>query len=271
MLSVCLFLLFALQVQSDLKIGAFNIQSFGKTKYRRVSTRNYLIDIVRQYDVVIIQEIKDKSQTTMPKFLADLQQYRNYSMALSPRLGRSHYREQYAIIYDTALVNVTKHTVYNDTADVFHREPIVAELDLLNSPSPLSLTVLGVHTDPDDVVVELNEMPKAYTWALSQGYPSNVIMMGDFNADCNYFRVSKYGKVPLYSDPSFTWMVPSDWDTTVSTKTDCAYDRFVVGGGLTAADFKDTHVDRFDLTYNLEYAVAKKVSDHYPISTTYIY
>ena len=48
------------------------------------------------------------------------------------RLGRNHYREQYAIMYDTALVNVTNHTVYNDPQDVFHREPIIAQLELLN-------------------------------------------------------------------------------------------------------------------------------------------
>ena len=31
------------------------------------------------------------------------------------------------------------------------------------------LTLMGVHTDPDDVPEELGEMENAYNWATSQG------------------------------------------------------------------------------------------------------
>jgi len=248
-----------------IKIGAFNIQSFGKTKYSKLDIRDYLIQIVSQYDVILIQEIKDKSQKMIKNFLADCQLHRNFSMALSDRLGRSRYREQYAVFYDQSLVSVDKHTVYHDPNDVFHREPMIAQLT--ETIGGHSLTLMGVHTDPDDVPEELGEMENAYNWAISQGYPTDGLMMGDFNADCNYFKTSDYPAVTLHSNTKFTWMIDSTADTTVSDNTDCAYDRFVSVG---SAHFTNTTIDRFDVTFNLTVKEAKKISDHYPIQTLWM-
>eukprot|EP00116_Pleurobrachia_bachei_P009657 sb/3469919/ len=104
------------------------------TKYSRTQIRGYLVDIVTKYDVILIQEIKDKSQTMIWKFLADCQAVKStYDMALSIRLGRTtRYMEQYAIIYDTSLITMDNHTVYSDPTDVFHREPIVAQISLVS-------------------------------------------------------------------------------------------------------------------------------------------
>lgn len=251
---------------TSLKIGAFNIQTFGKSKYSKVAIRDYLIQIVTKYDVILIQEIKEKAQTMIFKFLADCQQHRNFDMALSTRLGRSsRYMEQYAVLYDADLVTLDMHTVYSDPSDIFHREPIVAQITTKSKRS--SLTLVGLHSDPDDVPEELAEMANVYTWAVQQGYSSKALMMGDFNADCTYLKSSEYSSIQIYSDPSYVWLVDETADTTVSDNTDCAYDRFVAVGG---AQFTNTTVDRFDVTFNLTAAQAKKVSDHYPIQTYWL-
>ncbi|KAL5269891.1 hypothetical protein ACHWQZ_G003381 [Mnemiopsis leidyi] len=248
-----------------IKIGAFNIQSFGKTKYGRLDVRDYLVQIVTQYDAIMIQEIKDVSETMIYKFLADCQLHRNFSMVLSARLGRSRYREQYALFYDHDKLTVNKYAEYPDPQDIFHREPLIVHL--MEKTKGKELTLMGVHTDPDDVPEELGEMENAYNWAVGQGYPTNALMMGDFNADCNYFKASEYSSVSLATNSSFTWLIDGSADTTVSDRTDCAYDRFVsTGTGL----FSNTTVDRFDLTFHLNVSQAKRISDHYPIRTIWV-
>ena len=48
-----------------LRLGAFNIQVFGTTKASEPEVMDVLGMIIRTYDVVAIQEIRDKSQTAV--------------------------------------------------------------------------------------------------------------------------------------------------------------------------------------------------------------
>ena len=54
------------------------------------------------------------------------------------------------------------------------------------------------------------------------GYPTNALMMGDFNADCNYFKAAEYSSVSLATNSNFTWLIDSSADTTVSVRTKLA-------------------------------------------------
>ncbi|HLB99851.1 MAG TPA: hypothetical protein VJL33_00835, partial [Candidatus Bathyarchaeia archaeon] len=51
------------------KIAAFNIQIFGKTKSDKTDVMTVLTKIVREFDVVLIQEIRDASEQTIPNFI----------------------------------------------------------------------------------------------------------------------------------------------------------------------------------------------------------
>jgi len=53
-------------VEEQLRIGAFNIQVFGKSKASKPEVMDVLGKIIRTYDVVAIEEIRDKSQTALP-------------------------------------------------------------------------------------------------------------------------------------------------------------------------------------------------------------
>lgn len=54
-----------------LRIGAFNIQIFGISKASKPEVMDVLADIIRTYDIIAIQEIRDASQTALPA-LVDL-------------------------------------------------------------------------------------------------------------------------------------------------------------------------------------------------------
>lgn len=91
-----------------LRIGSFNIQIFGITKASKPEVMDTLARIIRTYDIIAIQEIRDASQTALPA-LVDLANSdgSQYSYVVSERLGRTTSKEQYAYIYNTQTVEVT--------------------------------------------------------------------------------------------------------------------------------------------------------------------
>ena len=72
-----------------------------------------LADIIRTYDVIAIQEIRDASQIALPTLVdlvnADGSQY---DYVVSERLGRTSSKKQYAYIFNTQTIEIinTPHT-----------------------------------------------------------------------------------------------------------------------------------------------------------------
>jgi hypothetical protein len=52
---------------STIKVGAFNLQAFGTTKASKPEVMGVLSKVIRNYDVIAIEEIRDASQTALPK------------------------------------------------------------------------------------------------------------------------------------------------------------------------------------------------------------
>ncbi len=81
-----------------IRIATFNIRVFGQTKLGRPDVVQTLADIVRKYDLVAVQEIKDASEQVADDFLAELGM--GWDMLESPRTGRNpddtSSQEQYA-------------------------------------------------------------------------------------------------------------------------------------------------------------------------------
>ena len=77
------------QLSSQVRVGAFNIQSFGRHKMTLLKTTDHIITILARYDLVLVQEIRDKSETAIVELLKKLRSKtgKNYRMALSKRLG----------------------------------------------------------------------------------------------------------------------------------------------------------------------------------------
>lgn len=91
-----------------LGIGAFNIQVFGTTKASKPEVMEVLGKIIRTYDIVAIQEIRDKSQTALPALVDTVNSGSSqYDYVVSERLGRTTSKEQYAYIYNTQAVELT--------------------------------------------------------------------------------------------------------------------------------------------------------------------
>jgi deoxyribonuclease-1-like protein len=250
--------------EEKLRIGAFNIQVFGTTKASKPEVMEVLGKIIRTYDVVAIQEIRDKTQTALPLLVERINSDGSqYDYVVSERLGRTTSKEQYAYIYNTQTVEIkrTPHTYPepNET-DPFHREPFIASFQALNGN--FDVTLMVIHTDPDEATEEINALDAVVEYTQST-YPDeqDFIVMGDLNADCSYFDEDSTSTL---SCSDYYWCINNSVDTTTKT-TDCTYDRIIITTSAVTDFTGDTGVFRFDSKYCLSTDETRAVSDHYPV------
>jgi endonuclease/exonuclease/phosphatase family metal-dependent hydrolase len=251
------------------KIAAFNIQVFGKTKSQKEDVMNVLTKIVREFDIVLVQEIRDASEQTMPLFVERINQMEgpDYGFISSERLGRTTSKEAYAYVYNTETVQFIQGSdyVYNDVNDVFEREPYIASFKIGN----FDFVLVGIHTKPDDAYNEIGNLTSVVS-SIQATNPNekDIIVMGDFNADGTYFNEDDTSN--LFKASEYKWLIINDLDTMV--KTDYTYDRIVVLDATFNHEYDagTAQVFYYDQVYGINnQTFVSEVSDHYPVFAQY--
>ncbi len=239
-------------IPDDISIASFNIQVFGRSKSSKEDVMQVLSDIVDDYEITAIQEIRDKSQETMPTFMTYLPE--EYDFVISERLGRTQSKEQYAFVFNTTEVyTIANPYVYTDTKDVFEREPFISCFE----SGSFDFCLVNIHTKPDDAKTEIQALEDVVIDIKEK----DVIVLGDFNADGDYFSEST---TTGFRDNEYFWAIPDEVDTNVA-QSDRTYDRIVFVRDFTLEDYVESGVFRFDQEYSLTKDFTKDVSDHYPV------
>lgn len=248
------------QRSGTLRIGAFNVQVFGVKKASNPEVMALLADIIRTYDIIAIQEVRDSSQTALLQLVDKVNSDGSkYDHVVSERLGRTSSKEQYAYLYNTKTVQLsgTPHTYPEpDGLDPFHREPYIAAFNA--SGGNFDAVLIVVHTDPDEATQEINALRDVVDHA-QRLYPDegDIILMGDLNADGSYFNEKGQSRLDDYH-----WLIDNSQDTTTKA-TNYTYDRIIL---TDTSDLSGNFgVFRFDLEYGLTEAQTQAVSDHYPV------
>lgn len=246
-----------------IKLATFNIQVFGRSKREKPDVMAQLVDVVRSYDIIAIQEIKDSSLETPRIFLDAINAAggNTYDMRVSDRTGQqaddtSASDEQYAYYFDTTAISALDDgQLFDDTAnDFFQREPFVARFATVEGD--FTFVLINVHTRPDDAVAEIGALHDVMGWSRTI-YPTedDFIALGDLNAGCDYASPDELDALDIRSG-GYLWMVPDSADTNLASKA-CAYDR-VVGTDSVGVHFTgDWGVD--------EAFTDTAVSDHWPV------
>lgn len=248
-----------------LKVGAFNIQVFGKTKASKPEVMAVLADIIRTYDLVAIQEIRDSSGTALPSLMSRVNSDgSSYSYVVSERLGRTSSKEQYAYIYNSNTVQLTgtAHTYPEPSGtDPFHRQPYITSFQVINGN--YDAVIIVIHTDPDEATEEINGLADVVAYA-RQAYPGeqDFIILGDFNADGSYYNENSVSSI---SGNEYAWVIDNSQDTTVASSSN-TYDRIVL---TDTSDYVNPGVFRFDTEYGLSSSETSAVSDHYPVMSSF--
>ncbi|XP_064644179.1 deoxyribonuclease-1-like [Lineus longissimus] len=255
-----------------LKIASFNIQAFGGSKTRKLEAFEVIKEIIRRYDIVVVQEIRDAKMTAFPYLLAQVNQMdpsNPYESVVSARLGRTNSKEQYGFLYDPNKVSVTDTYQYedgpDDGLDAFEREPFAVRF---SSPTTevSDFAIINVHIKPNDAVREIGDLTHVYDTVEAHWDLEDIMFAGDFNGDCNYVTKEEFKSISLRTDSRFSWLT-SDCEDTTSGSTNCAYDRFVAAGSKLIDSVVPGSSGVFDFkeAYGLTQEQTRKVSDHFPI------
>ena len=244
-----------------IRIATFNIQVFGKSKLEKLEVMDVLAQVIRQFDVVAIQEIRALDQSIVPRFVEMVNaEGRHYDYVLGPRLGRTSSKEQYAFLFDTARVEVDLSAVYtvDDPDDLLHREPLVAPFRVRgpSADEAFTFTLVNIHTDPDEVKDELNALDDVFRAVQNDGRgEDDVIMLGDLNADDLHF-----GQLSQISN--ITWAISGIPTNTRGTRQ---YDNLIYHALATTEFTGSAGVLELMGEFSLTMQQAIEVSDHLPV------
>ena len=122
------------------------------------------------------------------------------------------------------------------------------------------------HIKPEDAFDEMAALADVAE-AVADPTEGDVIVLGDFNADCSYFRESDPHP---FRTATYHWIIGDAVKTAV--KTDCTYDRIVLRDGTFGSEYvpNSAQVFRFDDAFGLsDRAFVEDVSDHYPVFAEY--
>lgn len=244
-----------------LRLATFNIQVLGPAKSGRPGVLRELARIIRQYDLVAVQEIRDASGNAARRLLEAInEEGPAYGLALSERTGRQpddrRSQEQYAYYYRTdRLRALDGGTLFDDEPhDHFQREPYLSRFEIAGTNA--SFVVINVHTRPRSALREIAAMEEVFTWAKSFYDGEEVfIAVGDFNAGCGYASEADLEALPIHGD-AYDWVVPHSADTNLADSV-CPYDRIVIAAPEGNLIVDDWGVDRaFE---------DDEISDHWPV------
>lgn len=106
-----------------------------------------------------------------------------WAYAVTPALGRSSYKEMYAVIYRTDNVQLISNTVWNDVGDKFEREPQIVKLRDKRTLADFTFinwhTIWGTDAERQAEIAEIANVFKSVQ--NSDSTDQDVILLGDHN------------------------------------------------------------------------------------------
>ncbi|NXD30361.1 DNSL2 protein, partial [Spelaeornis formosus] len=247
-----------------LRIGAFNIQAFGDTKMSNREVAEIIIKVLRRYDAVLVQEVRDSDLSAVSQLMEQLNRYKKFSFGKKTRsnvLGQGGGTENNTgnnLVKGMGMqvVQIPSESCKLMRAHRMERNYSSGKL-CLQSPTGQA---------PHDAVAEIDALYDVYLAIINKWGTDNMMFLGDFNADCSYVQPSDWSSIRLRSSDVFKWLIPDSTDTTVG-KSDCAYDRIVVCGNKLKRSIVSSSagIYNFQRAFQLDQEEALAVSDHYPV------
>ena len=114
-------------------------------------------------------------------------------------------------------------------APVFFRPPMVIHVQVPELECMPVFLLIGIHVRPYRAYGELNGLVSTYDRSKKKYGTENALILGDLNADCNFFGTVDKAQTVLRNRGDFKWLVDDKTVTNIVSvgKEGCAYDRSV--------------------------------------------
>jgi exonuclease III len=220
-----------------------------------------LANVVRQFDIVAIQELRTTDDSVMESLLALVNaEGSGYRYLVGPRLGRTSSKEQYVFVYDAARVDVDPQSVITvaDPQDYLHREPTIARFQVRSTSAQpgFSFILANIHTDPDETDTELDALADVFVSLQRNNWQEDdVILLGDLNV--SHQELGRLGRLP-----NIAYTVHGEPTNTRGTQS---YDNVVFDRLATSEFTGAAGIVGLQEAFGLSMEQAIDVSDHLPI------
>ncbi|KAI3643459.1 hypothetical protein MP228_013014 [Amoeboaphelidium protococcarum] len=277
-----------------------NLKNFGISKAQSYDGRllQVVIDEILDCDVFIAQEIQDVSFQVINLMLARLSERSGdepYNIAISPQLGEGGYQEQMIVFYRSKSVQYllgkevkTAGVKRNPYAIVFEARPDARELQQQRKQQngwsrifnfgrkkvrkPFRFMLLTTHVSPKDAPEELRSLSFRYLNILRSGLASdlsNIVLIGDLNADAPYLTIADKSKIPLFDPAKYNNIIIGDNSMTkenIPKMLDRAFTHKLLEESIVPLSGHVVKIGSRDFNYvHMRGLTAEQISDHYAI------
>ena len=171
------------------RVASFNVQSLHPSKLHKSHVAEALVAIIRQYDIVALQEVQSPRDDLLPMLVDRLNQSgRKYDYLIGPRVGRSEPYQQFAIVFDAETVETDRYQLYtvDDPEDLLGFDPLVAWFRCKGVPQEKAFTfsLANLRIDPVNTDSELAILPNLLDAIRQDGrQEDDWILVGDFDGN----------------------------------------------------------------------------------------
>jgi endonuclease/exonuclease/phosphatase family metal-dependent hydrolase len=208
-------------------------------------------------DVLFAQEVMSADAAASIASALKTRSGYTWDYRVTAAIGRSSYKERYAVFFRTDRVQLLSHYVWNDTGDYFEREPQIVRLRHVQTGE--DYTFINWHTVFGETAQRQAEIERIATVYKSiQGSVStdqDVILLGDHNRDATSAWWSKLTSL----SPTVSYKVNELTSINSSCSFANRYDHFW---------FQATYVAEYSSSgrdYISDMCVFRDLSDHAPI------
>ena len=248
--------------RDSIRIAAFNLQIFGRTKSGTPEIMQDLARIGRQFDVIALQEICGPGQDAVALLLEEMNRDGSqYDYLLSQPRRSSAFKQPFGFIFDRRLITADRPRCCSieDPDSLFEHPPFVGYFQVQPelSSSPFQFTLVNVQINPENQHAELELMDEVYSLIWNHGNgEDDVIMLGDFQADSATLKsiLGPTKLIPVLAD-----------ETLTNTRLSKQVGNILVHSEATSEFTGSADTFRFMRRYNLSLQEALAISDHLPV------
>jgi hypothetical protein len=244
--------------EQSITIASWNLKNIGQSKLNDPTRINVIIDILKNYDIIAIQEVKDIT-LQLPQQLVNKMNVdgSNYNVVASDRVGRN-VKEQYLFVYDDDKIDAISGTGgYGiEPNDEFEREPYYTMFRAGN----FDFYLFTIHTKPSAVATEIPALYAAYM-DLQNNTPdeNDIILLGDFNGKAPGVTAGSYITMDAIAQiPDIIFTINEE----TNTRGGKAYDNIIFQDNYTTEYSNSAGVNTFWLPYGLDEDQGFAISDH---------
>lgn len=245
-------------LNQSITIASWNLKNIGQTKLNDPTRIDVIIDVLKKYDIIAIQEVKDVS-LQLPQQLVNKMNENgsNYNFIASDRVGKNVF-EQYLFVYDDDKIDlISSSEGYGiEPNDEFEREPYYAMFKSGN----FDFYLMTIHTKPSNVAIEIPALADAYL-DLQENTPNehDIILLGDFNGKAPGVTASSYITMDSIAQiPNIVFTIIED----TNTRGGRAYDNIIFQSNYTTEYSNSSGVNTFWEPSGLNEDQGFAISDH---------